>query len=314
MNNLLPEHKPEKALPKHPVPYSLKIENLSKTFKRNGCPPFTAVKDVNATVENIDSKGEFITLIGPSGCGKSTILQMIAGFDTHLPPTTGSIHFHGMKVNGPDPSRGMLFQDYGCYPHLNVLDNITFGLKLHEKALGLTKREIIDIGKEWMNNVHLTPNDMRKYPHELSGGMRQRVALARCLALKPKCLLMDEPFSALDEPTRYEMQDLIVNLWSQVEATILLVSHSISEAVFLGDRVWIISPAPGTIAAEFIDIPKPDPSIPAIIQRTSKEFMESVGRVSECFRDVLTARREDINSINALGNEDQIFIPQEVKR
>ena len=313
MTALLPPHQetPVKDLPKPHIPASLEIKDLSKTFRRNGCAPFTAITDMSATIEDVEKKGEFITLIGPSGCGKSTLLQMVAGFDTHLPPTTGTINFHGSPVKGPDPNRGMLFQDYGCYPHLNVMDNVTFGLRIHRNALHLSGEDIREIGEEWLDNVRLAPSDKVKYPHELSGGMRQRVALARCLALKPKCLLMDEPFSALDEPTRYEMQDLIVKLWSQMGATILLVSHSISEAVFLGDRVWIISPAPGTIAAEFVNIPKPDPSVPALVQRTNKDFMQHVGHISRCFQEVLNTPRERIDPVTADGTMDHHFRPRE---
>ena len=296
-------------LPRPSLPSSIEIKDLSKVFKRNGGAPFTAIENVNAVVKNIDDMGEFVTIIGPSGCGKSTILQMIAGFDTHLPATTGSIHFHGDIVTGPSAARGMLFQDYGCYPHLSVFENIAFGLRLHREHLSLRDSDIRNICDEWIERVKLSPKDKPKFPHELSGGMKQRVALARCLTLKPKCLLMDEPFSALDEPTRYEMQDLIIDLWSQIKATIILVSHSISEAVFLGDRIWVISQAPGTIAAEFVDIPKPDPSVPAMVQRTNKKFIDCVSEVSRCFRDVISTQRDRVLPVFADGENDHRFIP-----
>jgi NitT/TauT family transport system ATP-binding protein len=283
------------------LPPALELRGVAKAFRRRRGAPFLAVTDLHVTVQDRERHGEFIGLVGPSGCGKSTLLQLIAGFDTHLPPTRGELSFCGEPVTGPSPDRGMLFQDYGCYPHLSVLDNIAFGLRLHAGALGLSKGDVVDTAREWLRKVHLVETDARKYPHELSGGMRQRVALARCLALKPRCLLMDEPFSALDEPTRFEMQDLIVGLWSEIDATIILISHSIAEAVYLGDRVWIMSPAPGTLVAEFTNIPIPSPDVPAMVAQARHSFSDYVADASARFLEVLHTPRDELNPIHADG-------------
>jgi NitT/TauT family transport system ATP-binding protein len=280
----------------------LELRGVRKEFQQGKRKPFVAVTDLNATVLDLAGAGEFICIVGPSGCGKSTLLQLVAGFETHLPPTAGELRFRGQPITGPSAERGMLFQDYSCYPHLTVLDNIAFGLRLHASQLGLSQREIASISREWLRKVRLADGDAPKYPHELSGGMRQRVALARCLALKPRCVLMDEPFSALDEPTRFGMQDLIAELWADIDATILLVSHSVAEAVYLGDRVWLMSPAPGTLVAEFSRTPMPTPGIPAMVAQSSPEFAECVAEVSRAFLHVLKSRREDLQPIHADGN------------
>jgi len=288
--------------PEPPRPNALEMVGVAKEFRRGSAPPFLAVTDVHATVADISGTGEFVCIVGPSGCGKSTVLQMIAGFDTHVPPTRGTIAFFGEPVRGPGADRGMLFQHYSCYPHLTVLDNIAFGVRLHAKELGLSKADIRQLAHEWLLKVKLRESDARKYPNELSGGMRQRVALARCLALKPRCLLMDEPFSALDEPTRYEMQDLIVDLWAEIEATVVLVSHSVAEAVYLGDRVWVMSGAPGTIVREFADVIRPVPGEPSMVTQAKPGFAEAVAEVSHAFFSVLSTPREDLLPIHADGS------------
>lgn len=291
-----------------PCPPVLQIRDLAKEFRRGKQPPFLALADINATVEDYPRKGEFICLVGPSGCGKSTLLQLIAGFDTHMPPTRGEMFFRGEPITGPGADRGMLFQDYGCYPHLSVLQNISFGLELHAPRLGLSHGDIRAIARTWLQKVRLREADANKYPSELSGGMRQRVALARCLTLKPRCLLMDEPFSALDEPTRFGMQDLIVDLWSEIEATIILVSHSVAEAVYLGDRVWQMSGAPGTIVAEFADVPKAEPGVRSMVAQSEPRFAEYVRKVSETFQEVLAAPREALRPVNADGRGQALVV------
>lgn len=280
----------------------LEMRGVTKEFRRPGQPAFIAIEDLSVTVADLDRTGEFITILGPSGCGKSTLLQIVAGFDTHIPVTRGEVLFLGKPVRGPGVDRGMLFQQYSCFPNRTVLDNIAFGLRLQARELDVSSKEIAEIARHWLRRVRLSEKDARKYPHELSGGMRQRVALARSLALKPRCLLMDEPFSALDEPTRLEMQDLIVDLWAEVESTIILVSHSIAEAVFLGDRVWVMSGAPGTIVAEFADVPKPDPEVPALVAQSRPAFAEHVARVSDVFFRVLRSPREELHGITADGS------------
>jgi len=285
-----------------PLPPVLELRGVAKEFHRPGRAPFRAVTGLDVLVEDLERKGEFITIVGPSGCGKSTLLQVVAGFDTHVPVTEGDALFCGKPIEAPGVDRGMLFQQYSCFPNRTVLANIAFGLELNRHALGLSRKEIREVSRHWLGRVRLSEADAGKYPHELSGGMRQRVALARCLALEPRCLLMDEPFSALDEPTRYEMQDLIVDLWADVQSTILLVSHSIAEAVFLGDRVWVMSPAPGTIVREFTDIPAPDPETPALVAQSRGDFAAHVARVGEEFFRVLRTPREELAGTAAHGD------------
>jgi len=271
---------PEQALPSPPV---VEFTGVSKVFHQGTRRECAALRDLSFVVEDKPGCGEFVTIIGPSGCGKSTMLNLIAGFRTHLPPTTGEARVMGDPIAGPSRDRGMVFQQYSAFPHRTVLGNVTFGLELHHRELGLSTRERRDLAREWIAKVHLTGSE-GKYPHELSGGMRQRVALARTLVLQPRIILMDEPFSALDEPTRLEMEDLIVALWEENDATVFMVTHSVEEAVYLGDRVWVFSPAPGRIAREFTDVPLP--TEPALVMQQRAGFQEVVQEVGEAFRKI----------------------------
>jgi NitT/TauT family transport system ATP-binding protein len=201
------------------------------------------------------------------------------------PPTTGEVLVRGRRVSGPGRDRGMIFQKYSSFPHRTVLENVTFGLELNEDELKLSGGEREARAREWIRRVGLGGHE-RKYPHQLSGGQQQRVAIARSLVLKPQIILMDEPFSALDEPTRLEMQRLIMELWHEVEATVLIVTHSIAEAVFLGDRVWVMAAGPGRIAHEFKDgIPKTRGADPLAVQET-EPFERAVAEVAKAFREV----------------------------
>jgi len=268
-----------------PLPPVIEFRNVSKVFNPGTAREFTALKDLDFVIEDVPGKGEFRAILGPSGCGKSTMLNLIAGFDEILPPTMGQVLVRGQPVCGPGRDRGMVFQKYSSYPMYTVFENVKFGLELNREELGLDQEAIDSQAREWIEKVGLWGHE-NKYPHQLSGGQQQRVALARTLALKPKIILMDEPFSALDEPTRLEMQRLLVDLWTEVNATVLLVTHSITEAVYIGDRVWIFSRAPGRIAYEFKDLPVPQPHVhPLVIQRTA-EFLEKVEEVSEAFRKI----------------------------
>ena len=208
---------------------------------------FTAIHDVTFVVEDLPDKGEFVCVLGPSGCGKSTILRLIAGLEPQHPATSGELLVFGQPVTGPGADRGMVFQDYTSFDHRTVLENVTFGLECQ----GMPRRQRFELGREWIAKVGLNvAKDQNKFPHELSGGMRQRVAIARTLILRPRIILMDEPFGALDPNTRCNMQDLLVKLWKEVQATVFFITHSIEEAVFLGDRVYIMSNSPGTILEE----------------------------------------------------------------
>ena len=237
-----------------PRPAVVTFRNVAKTYNAGSAKSFTAIRDVTFVVEDLPDKGEFVCILGPSGCGKSTILRLIAGLEPQHPATIGDVLVLGQPVNGPGADRGMVFQDYTSFDHRTVLENVTFGLECQ----GMPRRERFELGRQWIDKVGLdVANDQNKFPHELSGGMRQRVAIARTLILRPRIILMDEPFGALDPNTRCNMQDLLVTLWKEVQATVFFITHSIEEAVFLGDRVYIMSNSPGTILEE-MKIEPPD--------------------------------------------------------
>jgi NitT/TauT family transport system ATP-binding protein len=223
----------------------LEMKNVGKIYAQNG-RSIEALRGVSLRVK----KGEFICLIGASGCGKSTLLRLAAGFET---ATQGDNLMWGVPITGPGPSRGMVFQDYGLFPWLNVRDNIGFGPKSRWRA----SSEIRDIVDHFIDLIGLKPfADV--YPHQLSGGMKQRVAIARVLANDAEIVLMDEPFGALDAMTRERLQDELVEIWSRTGLTVLFVTHAIEEAIFLADRVVVMSPGPGRIEREYaIDLPRP---------------------------------------------------------
>ena len=223
----------------------LEMKNLGKTYSQNG-RSIEALRGANLRVR----KGEFVCLIGASGCGKSTLLRMAAGFET---ATQGENLMWGMPISGPGPSRGMVFQDYGLFPWLNVRDNIGFG----PRSRGRTRTEARDTVDRFIELVGLR-DFADVFPHQLSGGMKQRVAIARVLANDAEVVLMDEPFGALDAMTRERLQDELVSIWSRTDLTVLFVTHSIEEAIFLADRVVVMSPGPGRIAHEhLIALPRP---------------------------------------------------------
>ena len=273
------------------LPLVIEFKGVSKTFNPGKPTQFTALKDINFSIEDIPDYGEFIAIVGPSGCGKSTILNLIQGFSDVYPPSSGEVLVRGRQVTGPGRDRGMIFQKYSSFPHRTVLENVTFGLELNQEELRLSRSEREGRAIEWIRKVGLGGHE-RKYPHQLSGGQQQRVAIARSLVLRPQIILMDEPFSALDEPTRYEMQRLITELWNEVEATVMIVTHSIAEAVYLGDRVWIMAAGPGRIAREFKDqIPKTRDSDPIAAQSTT-EFKDAVNEIGHAFREVETLAKK----------------------
>jgi len=226
----------------------LELRKVSKTFVNPDGQEFQAIRDVDLTVPDLPGRGEFRVFLGPSGCGKSTILNIVAGL---LTPTTGQALLRGKPIAGPGPDRGMVFQNYSSYPWLTVLENVAFGLKLR----GVAQEEREQTARSWIKKVGLGGSE-KKYPGQLSGGMRQRVAIARTLAVKPQIILMDEPFGALDVQIRLGMQNLINELWEEIEGTILFVTHDIAEAVYLADKIHILSSGPGTLVEEVdIDLP-----------------------------------------------------------
>lgn len=244
-----------------------------------------ALEHLSFCIDDLPGKGELIAILGPSGCGKSTALNLLAGFAETFPPTSGEILVRGEPIAGPGSERGMVFQKYSSFPQLTVLRNVRFGLELNRERIGLSDEEIDRRAREWIARVGLGGHE-GKYPHQLSGGQQQRVALARTLVLKPRILLMDEPFSALDEPTRLDMQRLLVDLWCEIEATVFLVTHSIVEAVYLGDRVWVFTRTPGRIAREFRDLPLAAPGVSPLEFQKSRDFQLAVERVAQNFREI----------------------------
>lgn len=232
------------------------IQDLSKAFPKEDGTATQALSGVDLEIGDT----EFICLVGPSGCGKTTLLRIIAGLET---ATTGKVTIAGRPVTGPDPKRGMVFQEYSLFPWRRVIDNVAFGLEM--KGMGREERR--EIADRYIDMVGLS-QFRDSYPYELSGGMRQRVAIARALANDPDVLLMDEPFGALDAQTRNRMQKELLSLWEQTKKTIVFVTHSVDEAVYLATRIVVLSPRPGSIR-EIIDIPWPHPR-----DRTSRDFAE----------------------------------------
>jgi NitT/TauT family transport system ATP-binding protein len=267
------------------VPNVIEFRNVCKVFNPGTIREYKALEGLSFTIDDLPGTGEIRAILGPSGCGKSTALNLLCGFREVMPLTSGEILVRGKHVTGPGIDRGMVFQKYSSFPHLTVLQNVRFGLEVNRDILGIKEEEINKRALEWIEKVGLAQHK-NKFAHQLSGGQQQRVALARTLVLKPRIILMDEPFSALDEPTRLEMQRLLIRLWKEVEATVLMVTHSITEAVYLGDCVWIFSNGPGKIVAEYKNLPSPDPDIhPVDIQRTP-EFLDNVEMISESFRKI----------------------------
>ncbi len=229
----------------------LRLRGVSKQFlAARATMPTLAVSDFNLDVAD----GEFVCIVGPSGCGKSTVLNMIAGLDA---PSAGTIEMDGRAVTGPGADRGVMFQDYALMPWQTVEQNIGFGLAHGTPGQGMTKEQREARVREHIELVGLKGSE-KKYPHQLSGGMRQRVALARLLANGPEILLLDEPLGALDAQTRLILQVELLRIWGETKKTAVFITHDIEEAVFLGDRVVVMSSHPGRVKAEIgIDLPRP---------------------------------------------------------
>lgn len=228
---------------------TIEIKNLSKTFQRTGASEQSAV----TALESLDlwiQDGEFFTLVGPSGSGKSTLLDILAGLSS---PSRGEVLVDGAPISGPSLERSVVFQQYALFPWLTAAANVQVGLESQARhGQGLNKAERRVRAHEYLRLVGLEGVE-DKYPHELSGGMRQRVAIARALAHEPKVLLMDEPFAALDAQTREQLQDLLLDIWKRTKTTIVFITHGIEEAVYLGQKVAVMSSKPGKIK-EIVDI------------------------------------------------------------
>ncbi len=246
----------------------ISLEGVGRTFISAQGEKIEALHDINFQVEDEYSPegrdvGEFRVLLGPSGCGKSTILRLVAGLDR---PSQGEVLVNGQPVSGPGRDRGMVFQKYTSFPWLTVAENIAYGMKIN----GLPTKEQRETVTHLMEAVGLKGFE-KAYPHTLSGGMQQRVAIARTLAVRPQVILMDEPFGALDAQTRSDMQALLLKIWDETACTVLFVTHDVEEAIYLADRIFILSARPGTIV-EDVPVPFERPRDPAMKQ--SKEFHE----------------------------------------
>jgi NitT/TauT family transport system ATP-binding protein len=272
------------------LPEVVRFRNVTKSFGE-GDQRKVAIENVSFVVEDLPGKGELVCLVGPSGCGKSTILRLIAALSPPFPPTSGEILVHGQPVTGPGADRGLVDQKYSLLPHLTVLQNIAFGLQLR----GVKRRERLADAAEWVKKVGLEGAE-DKFPSELSGGMQQRVAIAATLILRPRILLMDEPFGALDPRIRLKMQELLVQLWNEQEGTVFFVTHSVEEAVYLGDRVFRMAAKPGRLV-EILQVPRPDVSL---------EEMRKDPSFNELTTDLLQRLERDAMETGALRGSRRI--------
>jgi ABC-type nitrate/sulfonate/bicarbonate transport system ATPase subunit len=247
----------------------LDIQHVTQYY-RSGGHAVTAIDDVSLVISN----QEFATILGPSGCGKTTLLRIVAGL---VRPTAGTVHVDGHGITGPGRDRGMVFQSYTLFPWLTVKQNIQFGLQLS----GSPKVEQETIAREFVDKVGLRGFE-NAYPRALSGGMKQRVAIARALANNPDVLLLDEPFGALDAQTRSLMQELLTQIWEEFHKTILFVTHDVEEAIFLSDRVFVMTARPGRIKAE-IEVPLERPRSYEI--KSSDTFLRLKKQALELIRE-----------------------------
>ncbi len=242
-------------------PAILEVNKLGRTFGTHA-----ALQDISFNVR----RREFLSVLGASGCGKSTLIRIVAGLET---PTSGEILLDGKPVHSSGPDRGMVFQGYTLFPWLTVKKNVMFGLQMSDKS----KFEAESEAREWIALVGLTKFE-NAYPHQLSGGMKQRVAIARALAPRPRILLMDEPFGALDAQTRAQMQAYLLEIWRNVDVTILFITHDLDEAVYLSDRILVLGTNPSRVL-EVIENPVPRPR--SRDQFVAPEFLATYSRISE---------------------------------
>ncbi|MBZ5544843.1 MAG: ABC transporter ATP-binding protein [Acidobacteriia bacterium] len=255
----------------------LRLQNVSRTFQTPR-GPLTALEDISLEIQ----EGEFLCVVGPSGCGKSTLLNLIAGLDR---PTSGDIWKDSAPVDGPGTDRIVIFQELGLFPWLTVLENVEFGLRMQ----GVSKAQRREQSRRYLRMVHLSSFES-SYVHQLSGGMKQRVALARSLVTEPDVLLMDEPFAALDAQTRDLLHEEMERIWAETRKTIVFVTHNVREAVRLGGRVIVLSFRPGRIKSQFtITLPRPrhleDPELALTAREVLAQLKEEINKaVEEEFR------------------------------
>src|SRR5215468_10502587 len=247
------------------------IDGLSKSFAvAHTANDRLALSDISLQV----AAGEFVSILGPSGCGKSTLLYMVGGF---VAPSRGAVTVAGKPVTGPGPDRGPVFQEFALFPWKTVLGNVMYGLE----RSGVAKAAAQKRARELLALVHLSGYE-KFYPKELSGGMKQRVALARTLAYGPSILLMDEPFGALDAHTRTRLQNDLLDLWERDRKTVLFVTHSVEEAVFLSDRVAVMTRSPGRIKEIIpITLPRPRDRATLLLDRRYQDYVVGIERLME---------------------------------
>ncbi|TAL15896.1 MAG: ABC transporter ATP-binding protein [Aquabacterium sp.] len=256
----------------------IRVERLQVRFEAGG-KQVQAVDDVSIRVE----PGEFVSIIGPSGCGKSTLLNVVAGF---LPASGGTVLVDGQGIHGPGADRGVVFQQYSLFPWMTVRRNVEFGLKM--KGVQRAMRE--SAARTLLSIAGLLAFE-NHYPDQLSGGMKQRVGIVRALATSPQVLLMDEPFGALDAQTRVVMQEILTNMWQKLRISVLFITHDIDEAVFLSDRIYVMTARPGRIKAEIpVNLPRPRTAA----MTAGPDFLGLVQQIKQLIRE---------ESLQAMGSE-----------
>ena len=255
----------------------LEVKDLSKTFE-SAQGDVTALKNINFKTH----RREFVCVIGASGCGKSTLIRILAGLES---PSKGQVLLDGEPKSEPGPDRGMVFQGYTLFPWLTIKKNVMFGLQMGGKSNANAESEAM----QWVDLVGLN-KFAEAYPHQLSGGMKQRVAIARALANQPRILLMDEPFGALDAQTRFKMQTNLIDIWRNIDITILFITHDLDEAIYLADRILVLKAHPGEVQ-ELIEVPVPRPRSPE--QFLSPEFLATKKRLEELIHPPTEDSEED---------------------
>lgn len=276
------------ALKQRPV--VLEVDRLSRRFAgEHG--PVTALRDVSFQVH----RREFVCVIGPSGCGKSTLIRILAGLDD---PSSGRMLVDGRQTQGPSPERGMVFQGYTLFPWLTVKKNVMFGLEMAGRSAAQAETE----ARQWISLVGLAKFE-DSYPHQLSGGMKQRVAIARALAPNPRVLLMDEPFGALDAQTRAQMQSHLLEIWRNVDVTILFITHDLDEAILLADRILVLKANPGEVQ-ELVEVPVPRPR--SLDQQQSPEFQATRRRLDELIHPKIHAPAERLPIVRLTQAGDDV--------
>ena len=265
----------------------LEVRNLGKRFT-SAQGEVEALRDISFQVR----RREFVCVIGPSGCGKSTLIRTLAGLESH---SSGEVLLDNRPVDGPGSDRGMVFQGYSLFPWLTVKKNVMFGPEMNGRGGDEAEQDALT----WLDLVGLT-KFANAYPHQLSGGMRQRVAIARALVNQPRILLMDEPFGALDAQTRAKMQTHLLDIWKNIDITVLFITHDLDEAIFLADRILVLKAHPGEVQ-ELIEVPVPRPRSTG--QFTSPEFLATKARLEELIHPPVPTESE----------EDQVVKPRMIR-